>query len=179
MSDGNREGAIKRLQVKGMAVPLQFDAKGLGQPWYSKLRPEADQQLVNGGAGQMYLGLHLDPLHNVHWNNLAGPVTYEVSAPGGVRVSPAKGEGLRGLADTDHDPREFLIDIQNWTTDEPLMVTINYMACSKAENWCKPVRQQYVIHREANAAGGRVNGRSHMAGGGGCLLYTSPSPRDS
>ena len=138
VSDGNREGALKRLQVKGMAVPLKFDAQGLGQPWYSKLRPEADQRLVNNGTGQMYLGLHLDPIHNVHWNNLAGPVTYEIEGPSGVRISPAKGKGILGLAETDHDPREFLIDIEGWNTDEPLNITINYMACSKAENCASP-----------------------------------------
>lgn len=167
VSEGNREGQLPRVQVQGMAVPLKFDAASAGQPWYCKMRPEADQRLVNNGEGQMYLGLHLDPIHQVHWNNLAGPVTYQISGPTGVQITPAQGEGVKAIAETDHDPREFLIDIKGWTTDGPLTVTVNYMACSKVENWCKPVRQTYAIYREANPAGGRVNGRSHMTSGGG------------
>ena len=47
----------------------------------------------------MYVGFHLDPLYKVHWNNETKPLSFEIDAPTGMRVTPASGVGP--------DPEEF------------------------------------------------------------------------
>ena len=69
--------------------------------------------------------------------------------------------------ESDGDPREFLVDVKNWKPGDTMKLTVNYFACHKSDNWCKPVTQTYEIVLTDNKAGGRVNGRSHKAGGGG------------
>ena len=165
VSEGDRSGEVKRVQVQGMAAPLKFETKTSEHSWYAKMRPEADQRLVRSGTGQMYLGFHLDPIHQVQWNNLADPLKFELTGPAGVQVSPASGEGARLKSQTDGDPREFLVDVANWSADQPLQLAVSYVACSKADNSCIPVRQEYTIHLVNDLAAGRVNGRTHMAGG--------------
>ena len=120
VSEGDRSGEVKRVQVQGMAAPLKFETKTSEHSWYAKMRPEADQRLVRSGTGQMYLGFHLDPIHQVQWNNLADPLKFELTGPAGVQVSPASGEGARLKSQTDGDPREFLVDVANWSADQPL-----------------------------------------------------------
>ena len=60
-------------------------------PFYAKLRAEGDPDLLATGTGTMYLGFHLDPLYRVHWNNEVDPVEFEITAPAGVTVTPARG----------------------------------------------------------------------------------------
>ena len=45
--------------------------------------------MLRGEAGRMYLGFQLDPIYHVHWNDLAKPLSFEVSAAGGVSMSPS------------------------------------------------------------------------------------------
>ena len=40
-------------------------------PSSAKLRIEADPGVISGGDGSLYVGFPLDPLYEVHWNNLA------------------------------------------------------------------------------------------------------------
>ena len=157
VTDGDRKGVVERVQVRGVAVPLKFDAKESTQKMFAKLRPEVDQQLLRTGTGQMYLGFHIDPIHQAQWNNLAEPLKFQVTGPSGVQLSPANGEGARPKVQTDSDPREFLVDVKGWSADQPLQLSVSYVACSKADNSCVPVRQDYTIYLETNSAGGRVN----------------------
>ena len=41
-------------------------------PFYAKLRAEAEPEVLEKGSGKLYLGFHLDPLYEVHWNNEVG-----------------------------------------------------------------------------------------------------------
>ena len=177
VSEGDRSGIIERVQVSGVAVPLKFSPGESTEPYYAKLRPEADQQLAKSGSGQMYIGFHLDPIYQVKWNNLAAPLRFEVTGPPGVTISPANGEAKKLEVESDGDPREFLIDIQNWNADSPLTLKAYYFACHKTENWCKPVTQEYTIYLETDPAAGRVNGRTHKAGGAGVAGGRGPRGR--
>ena len=89
----------------------------------------------------MYLGFHLDPIHDVHWNNLVDPISFVVSVPDGTSVTPAKGSAPKVDQATDEDPREFLIEIDQWSGDEPLTVSVRYFACSDTQEWCRLVEQ--------------------------------------
>ena len=101
----------------------------------------------------------------MRWNNLANPLEYQVTAPEGTVITPATGKGVQLKSETDGDPREFLVDVKNWNSSDPLTVKVSYVVCSKADNSCVPVRQEYQISLAADPAGGRVNGRTHQPGG--------------
>jgi hypothetical protein len=104
----------------------------------------------------MYIGFHMDPIYHVHWNNLVEPIRYELKPTKGTIVSPASGKGPEVKEASDIDPREFLVDIKNGKSGEPIELTAYYFACNDSEGWCKPVTQRYTIYLERDRDGGRV-----------------------
>lgn len=124
------------------------------EPFYTKLRAEADQELLRSGEGKLYLAFLLDPLHGVHWNNLAPAMNVELSASEGVRLTPAKLQGPKVDEDTDADPREFLVHVKRGDSQEPLGMRFRYFACT--DTWCRPVTQEYLITWEVDRDAGRV-----------------------
>ena len=155
ISETAPRGVTERLSRAGMwplVMEPQFE-KG-GEPFYAKLRAEADLSLLDNGKGKLYLGFHLDPLYSVHWNKLNKPLRFEIKLPDGASFSATAGEALAVDADADCDPREFLIDVEKWSANQSVEVTVSYAACTKTE--CHLVRQVYVVTRERDRDGGRA-----------------------
>ena len=138
-------GIVPRLErPKGM-MPLEMEpVLDNKAPFYVKLRAEGDQALFTTGAGTLYLGLHLDPLYRVHWNNEAGPVQYEISQPADVTVTPASGVGPEPEELADADPREFLVEVDA-SLETELNVDVFYFACDDDLTFCIPVNQSYLV----------------------------------
>ena len=128
--------------------------------FYVKLRVEADQGVLRDGKGTLYVRFRLDPLYEVHWNNLAPPLEFDVTAPEGVTVDPASNVAPKPEVDADADPREFLLAISSTRNPsdgiDPLELTVLYYACDNANTWCIPVTQSYLVHVESDPDGGRV-----------------------
>lgn len=170
---------IERKTLDGIAVPLRVAAGGeemevenlksldfAESNRYAKLRPEADQQLLKTGSGQLYLGFRQDPVLGAEWNNLATPPKYRITADG-VTVTPAMAESEKLSVESDTEPREFLVDVKNWESGKPIKVEIQYFACNKKKGWCKAVEQEFTVWLEQDRTAGMVNGRSHFPGGRG------------
>jgi hypothetical protein len=172
------KGVVRRLQLPGSMSPVQVtpierkSRSGKIEPYYVKLRAEMDQR-----GEQLYLGLFLDPLHKVHWNNLTEPIEFSITTPDGVTVNPATGVGPKVEESADADPREFLVSITGEST-EPLKLTVHYFACDDDDRFCKMVTQDYeiVLQRDPDggsrragrrSGGGRSRAGSRMAGGPG------------
>ena len=168
---------IDRKTVDGIAVPLKVAAGGeelkaealmsrdFGESQrYAKLRPEADQQLMRTGSGKLYLGFRQDPILGAAWNNLATPPKYRITTDG-VTMTPSMAEAEKLEFESDTEPREFLVDVQNWEDGEPIKVEIQYFACNKEKGWCKAVTQEFTVWLEEDSTAGKVNGRSHFPGG--------------
>ena len=160
-------GVVPRIKLPGGLQPLLVEPQEGKTPFYVKLRAEAEQSVLRGQAGKLYLGFHLDPLYHVHWNNLAKPVSYEVVAPEGVTVSPAKGEAEKPEVDADIDPREFLIEVEAASLDKPLELTVRYFACNDEKGFCIPVTQRYVVHLNRDRDGGQARRSGSRPGGVG------------
>jgi hypothetical protein len=161
-------GVVPRIKVPGAMQPLKIVPKPGKQPFYVKLRAEADYKLLRSGEGTLYVGFYLDPLYHVHWNNLAKPVKYEITGPDGTTISPAKGEGPKVKEAADIDPREFLVEIKrDKDAKGPLQLTVSYFACNDEQGWCKLVSQEYTIHLERDRDGGSVRSRGRGRGGRG------------
>ncbi len=165
-------GVVPRVEVPGPMRALRIEpAIESGEvPFYVKLRAEADEKLLSEGKGKLYLGFHLDPLYQVHWNNRARPLEFEVVAPRGVRVSPKKGSAPQVEEPADADPREFLVKVKGaGKRSAPLELSVRYFACDDANTFCVPVEQRYRIHLQPDPHGGRVmargGGRGGFAGG--------------
>ncbi len=142
------KGIVPRLEKPpGMWWPIEIEAvlENTDVPFYVKIRAEGDARLLATGEGKMYLGFHLDPLYAVHWNNEAGPVEFEIKAPPGVTVTPARGVGPKVDEPADADPREFLVDVMARSRDHPLDLDVFYYACDDALTFCIPVKQSYRI----------------------------------
>ena len=148
-------GVVARIDVPGRMHAVKVEPVESFQPFYMKLRAEADDALLGNGEGTLYVGFHVDPLYHVHWNNLVAPVKYEVTAPEGTTVSPARGEGPKVEEASDIDPREFLLKVEtSGGAGDPLHLAVHYYACNDEEGWCIPVSQEYRVHLESDRDGG-------------------------
>ena len=153
-------GVVPRVRVPGRMMPVKIEPQSSSQPFYMKLRAEVDQRLLRDGEGVLYLGFHPDPLYHVHWNNLVDPVKFEITAPDGITVSPATGEGPKVKEASDIDPREFLVEIKkSGDSQEPLQLAVRYFACNDEEGWCIAISQGYAISLEPDRDGGRARSR--------------------
>lgn len=149
-------GVVPRIEKLGTyrALISEPQLAKTDEPFYTKLRAEADRDLLRSGKGKLYLAFLLDPLHGVHWNNLAPSMDVELSAPKGVIVTPAKLHGPKVEEEADADPREFLVHVNRGDSHEPLGMKFRYFACT--DTWCRPVTQEYLITWEIDRDAGRV-----------------------
>ena len=85
---------LKELEVPGRMQAVKIEPQESFQPFYMKLRAEADDALLGNGEGPLYVGFHVDPLYRVHWITLVALVKYQVTASKGTTVSPEQGKGL-------------------------------------------------------------------------------------
>lgn len=144
-------GVVDRVRPEGRMTAFQVETKQSTRPTYVKLRAEGN------GQGKLYLGFFVDPIHKVHWNNLAGPVQVEVN--GKTLTGPTVTEKADG------DPREFLVEVG----EGPIEIKLKYVACDDKETWCDKLTQEFVVTQVADKDAGRVSGArpGGQRGGGG------------
>ena len=149
-------GVIPRIQKPGTYRTLISEPQlaTTKEPFYAKLRAEAERSLLTTGSGKLYLAFLPDPLHGVHWNNRAPEMDVVLSAQEGVEIVPERLQGPRVEEDADVDPREFLVDVNLGDSREPLELKIRYFACT--ETWCRPITQEYLITWDVDRDAGRV-----------------------
>ncbi len=140
-----KKGIVKRPQVPRQMRPIQVTPKESKDPFYVKLRAEVESNVQSRGSGKVYLGFHLDPVHQVHWNNLASPIEYEVTGLKSGKLTPQTGKFAKVEVESDIDPREFVIDADKLRPNTTFQVKVRYFACSDTEGWCKPVTQEYEV----------------------------------
>jgi hypothetical protein len=150
-------GVVPRIKRPRMqAIEMEPVIKDKAAPFYAKLRAEADADLLRDGKGRLYLGFHLDPFHGAHWNNLNPPLKYALELPEGAKVAKPAGEAGKVKAETDCDPREFLLDVESWPADKPIRLTVSYSACT--DKTCHVVKQEYVLRLRRDKDGGGARG---------------------
>jgi hypothetical protein len=139
------KGIVERVERPEGMMPMLTEPvlETSRTPFYAKLRAEGTRDLYRTGKGTMYLGLHLDPLYRVHWNNEAPPMQYEITAGAGVSISPAKGTGAHPEEKADADPREFLLEVDATGPGQNVDLLVRYYACDDALTFCIPVKQEY------------------------------------
>ena len=149
------KGVVPRVELPPNMASIQVESNldATDIPFYVKIRAEADRDLMQNGTGTMYLGFHLDPLYNVHWNNEAGPVRFNFSVPDGVTMTPSSGVGPDVDVPADADPREFLLQVDARALEGPLDLDVFYFACDDALTFCIPVQQTYQLHLERDNHG--------------------------
>lgn len=159
------KGVVPRLKFEGRFNAVEVIPRPSQQPFYVKLRAEADEGLLKNGNGNLYLGFLLDPLYEVHWNNLAAPIKFRFDAAGKVELSPDSGAGPKVEQPADVDPREFLVAIKRneENATAPLRLKVDYYACHDGEGWCKHVVQEYEIQLVVDRDGGWVQSRRKAA----------------
>ncbi|MCA9083885.1 MAG: redoxin domain-containing protein [Planctomycetaceae bacterium] len=138
-------------------LPIVIHPENSPQPFYAKLRAEADEQLLRTGRGKLYLGFHPDPLHNVHWNNLTEPLRFQIAVDETVQLDRKSCSADKVEAASDCDPREFVLSVNAWPEDKSLRLTVNYAACV-GETTCHTVSQAYTIERRRDQDGGGARG---------------------
>jgi hypothetical protein len=151
-------GVVARLtrpRMQPVVCEPQIEKEGL--PFYVKLRAEADRGLLMTGAGKLYLGFHLDPLHQAHWNNLTDPLKYTLEVPEGAKLDQPTGTAQKVPVASDADPREFIVEVAAWPADKPLTLTVTYAACV-GDAACYAVKQRYVLRRRRDPDGGGARG---------------------
>ena len=152
------EGVVTRIDRSRMqAIVIQPRIDPKGQPFFAKLRAEADSGLLTSGQGRLYLGFHLDPFHGAHWNNLTTPLSIKLMPPAGLKIDRLNAEADKVEAASDADPREFLLNVAAWPKGEPLRLTVTYFACVGEES-CHAVQQEYEVQLHIDRDGGRARG---------------------
>ncbi len=115
------KGVVKRLKIPRRMRPLivkPIYSKN-DEPYYAKLRVEAERGLLEDGEGRLYVRFMLDPLYDVHWNNLSPPLRVRLEAPQGLTLGEDRLTGPDiEEAESDIDPREFLVEAK-WTPPNP------------------------------------------------------------
>lgn len=157
---GYEEQLVDLVTLDGPANPIAFVPEESDEIYYAKMRPEVDNALLTTGTGQMYLGFHVDPIYDASWNNLVAPLRYELVLPGGTSATPGIGEGARPKVAYDRNPREFLIDVENWQSGDPMGLEVFYFACNQEIGWCKPVTQRYSLELTEDEWGGEQRSRT-------------------
>ncbi len=162
-------GVVPRLEMPGLMRPLRVepDLASSKVPFYAKLRAEAGPDLLDSGSGMLYIGFHLDPLYQVHWNNEVKPLEFELSLPDGVTASPSRAVAPKVEEEADADPREFLVKLEAGADARSFGLTVRYFACDDAQTFCVPVSQSYRIHLEHDRGAGRVMRDGGVGGAGG------------
>lgn len=147
-------GIVPRLDLPGKFQPiLTLPGDAESQPYFAKLRAEVSQGALAKRGGKLYLGLFLDPLYQVHWNNQAGRVRIQLESEGAVLSQETLESPLVGKP-ADIDPREFLIDFELQSRPAHLQARVSYVACDDANTFCIPIEQTYTIRFQRDAEGG-------------------------
>ncbi len=149
------QGLVPRVPLPEGAQAVRVMAEESDHPYYVKLRAEATPGLLRSGSGTLHLGFHLDPIHHVHWNNLAKPLAFTF-ADSESKIEPSNGVAPRIEAEADADPREFLVEITAAKPGDTVRLTVNYFACSDTEGWCKAVTQEFRITLTPDRDAGKV-----------------------
>ncbi|MBQ18001.1 MAG: hypothetical protein CMJ65_12835 [Planctomycetaceae bacterium] len=172
-------GVVERIEIpeglRAVMIKPQLSGEKDADPFYAKLRAEADGELLRGGQGKLYLRFMMDPLYHVHWNNLVEPIRIRfVSGDQGTeldsRVTPGEWTGPKVKEAADIDPRELLVAVDTSQSRQPLRLVVKYFACHDKQGWCKPVTQVYSLAFQPDRDGGRVTSgrrRDQFAGRGG------------
>ncbi len=171
-------GIVPRIEKPARLEPVKVKPQKNNEPFYVKLRAEVERDLIGGGEGQVYLAFHLDPIYQVHWNNLAPAIKFRIDVPDGVTVDTAEGEGPKVEEAADIDPREFLLTMKTPADfDSPLKLRVEYYACNDEEGWCKQITQEYEILLVADRDAGRaMSFRRRPSGSPGSGRRTPPRP---
>ncbi len=150
-------GVVPRIELPGRMSTLVVEPDDDGDaPFFAKLRVECQRGLLGDSkSGKMYLGLYLDPLYKVHWNNLAGKIKLEIYAADGISVSETTLNGPEVTEEADVDPRQFLVDVDRGDVSDPLTIKVSYTVCDDAETFCKDIEQSYVVSFESVDMGSR------------------------
>ena len=161
-ADAAAKGVVQKVSRMGMTPIVAAPRVEKGVPFYAKLRAEADPTVIEAGKGKLYLGFHLDPFHNVHWNNEKQPLRYKLEVPEGVKLSETAGESAKSKVETDVDPREFLLTVESWPRDKTVRLTVTYAACTATD--CHEVSQVYELRPVVDRDGGRRHERRRLPG---------------
>jgi Ca2+-binding EF-hand superfamily protein len=154
-------GVLEKPTFSSELIPIKITPiENARSPLYVKPRVEVGPSVLQNGEGELYLGFFLDPIHHVHWNNLAAPLKYEFTLNDGTVISPAAASAPKVGQETDRDPREFALSVSGLGDSKTAELAIHYFACSDEEGWCRPVTQRYAISFERDLDGGGTNGRS-------------------
>jgi len=100
-------GVMPEIDLPKGLAGLKTQPQPSDQPFYAKLRVEATQA-INVGGGKLHFMLSLDPIYEMHWNNLAGNVQIEISDADGLKLSSELLEAEKIEAKADVDPRRCL-----------------------------------------------------------------------
>lgn len=162
------EGVLEKPSFSSELAAVKITPiQSADKPLYVKPRIEVDSGVLEQGEGELYLGFFLDPLHHVHWNNLAAPLKYEFTLPDGTLLSPSQASAPVVEQESDSDPREFKLAVSRIGEHNTAELAIHYFACSKEEGWCIPVTQKYAVTFERDRDGGGTNGRSFRVANAG------------
>jgi len=137
-------------------------------PLYLKLRVDADRELLQSGTGKMRLGFWLDPIHRVHWDNLAAPLNFEFldeDLKEGA-LSPVTASAPKMEVEADYDPREFLIEVKEVDLSKPLKIKVSYSSGHEVEDSRRASTQVFEIRFKTDPHAGRTQSEMRRGGGG-------------
>ncbi|MFT5300861.1 MAG: hypothetical protein ACI814_001644 [Mariniblastus sp.] len=144
-------GIVPRIDLPAGLKPFDLVPQENGDhPHFAKLRVEGSSGLFASGQGEMYLGVYLDPIYGVHWNNRAGRVKIQIDSEGKLELENSELVSDEVKADADVDPRQFLVKTKMIDKGSPVSITLTYTVCDDAETFCTEVSQSYTLNLKPN-----------------------------
>ena len=136
--------------------PLQLIPGKSKKPYFVKLRVEANEELQTTKNGKLLFSFRLDPLYHVKWNNFAETVRYAIKVPKWCAISPSQNQAKRIKVTVDADPRDFVLDVRNWSEKQDLLITVKYAVLKTNPNRTIRLKQHYIIRKKVDSLGGTV-----------------------
>ncbi|MEM7698206.1 MAG: hypothetical protein AAF236_07365 [Verrucomicrobiota bacterium] len=172
----NGDSKVARGVVDGVTRPSGSQALVVkshdpesAEPHYLKLRVETNPRVAAGESGSLHFSFQLDPIHRVHWNNLAPPLVARLATESEVELSLTELSAEKvEQVEADGDPREFLVEVAGSQRSGPIEVAVDFYACDDEDRWCKALTQTFTVEWELDRDAGRVSG------GGGSGRRDSP-----
>lgn len=139
-------GVVPRISLPSGLLPLVLKPMESEFPAFAKLRIEGTSNLLGENQkGLLFVGVYLDPIYKVHWNNRAGKVQVKINTPAGMNATQSDFESPEVKENADIDPRQFLLELDRAGIEKPVTISVTYTVCDDAETFCQTVTQDYEV----------------------------------
>ena len=159
-AQGGRPSAASSPRIQRPRMQADRDGAGHRPQGAAVLREAAGRGRrgpARDGEGKLYLGFHLDPFHEAHWNNLTPPLKYKLELPEGAKIAKSSGEAAEGRRRSATPTRGVPAGRRGLARRQADQADGDLFGLRRREA-CHVVEQEYVLRLQRDKDGGGARG---------------------